>query len=311
MERKSIVPGEIVARSPIELREHEAHARLIPSSANSLDELRKSVKSEGRVRVPLVALPDGRVLCGRDRLKVALELGLPSVPVEIRADLADDPDGQVLLIVDDNLSRKHFTEPERVKLAALKLEIEKKLAKARQVEGGRRGGKAPRRKREASGNISGSLPGECRDRVASKIGVSGRHLEKALEVVKAAERGTAPAAKLYLDGTLSASGAHDAMKRLSRREQARLVARVRHAPESERSRVARRSLRERSEPATFSAVEAILERLAALGAACLRTDPGLAKALAQASDEQRARLRRTLDGVGKILDAIEVRLLEE
>src|SRR5204862_326680 len=83
--------------------------RLLPRNEVEFQELRRSIATEVRVRVPLVILPNGSVLCGRDRLRAAHELGLREVPVELRPDLADDPEGQVLLIVDDNLTRKHFT----------------------------------------------------------------------------------------------------------------------------------------------------------------------------------------------------------
>jgi ParB-like chromosome segregation protein Spo0J len=299
------------ARSPSELREHTAHEALIPRAPETeFAELKRSVAAEGRVRVPLVILPDGVVLCGRDRLRAARELGLREVPVEVREDLAGDPKGQVQLLLDDNLTRKHFSEALRVKLAAQLLEIEKERAKARQVEGARRGGgNKGRARRKGSGNISGSLA-ESRDVVARRLGISGRQLDKARKVVQAAEDGSAPVAALYVDETVTASLAHEAMTRLAKDAQGELVAAVKRAPAPERPALARRLLRAglaRKKPAGSGPLEEVIAALEeGVRAVCrLREANADVYFFADAlSEDQRTRILIVASEIGKAVELL-------
>lgn len=126
------------------------------------------------------------------------------------------------------VARRETTEGLRIKQAVRLIELEKKRAYERMLAGQRDG-----------------CRGRSRDIVARKLGISGRHLDTARKVVRAAEDGSAPIAMLYLDGTVSASLAYEALVGLGKQEQARLVKAVAKQPPDERPRFARTLLRER------------------------------------------------------------------
>jgi hypothetical protein len=300
-------------RSPAELREHPAHEALIPRAPEAeFADLKRSVAAESRVRVPLVILPDGVVLCGRDRLRAARELDLREVPVEVREDLEGDPKGQVRLLLDDNLTRKHFSEALRVKLAAQLLEIEKERAAERMIVGARRGGRTGGRGRpkQPSGNISTGLSQRSRDAVARKLGISGRQLDKARRVVRAAEEGASPIAELYVEETVTASLAHEAMTRLAKDDQGELVAAVKRAPAPERPALARRLLRAslaRKKPAGTGPLEDVIAALEE-GVRALRrlreADPDVYRFADSLTEDQRTRILVLASEVGKALELL-------
>ena len=98
------------------LRPHEKNPRI---DAAQVEDLVESIRVHG-IEVPLVAAPaaDGTdlvVLAGHRRLTAALELGLETVPVQVRADLTDERD-QLTFMATENLQRQDLTAVEQSRL---------------------------------------------------------------------------------------------------------------------------------------------------------------------------------------------------
>ena len=69
------------------------------------DRLKEGIKKRG-IQVPLVALPTFKLVCGYNRLKIAKELGLKTVPVEFK----DIPYTQIFeYAMKDNIERRHLS----------------------------------------------------------------------------------------------------------------------------------------------------------------------------------------------------------
>ena len=85
---------------------------------------------------------------------------------------------------DENVHRKDFLPSETVVIAKAPEPQEKKAAKERQAKTGPIKGKG---KKSGSGKLPEAVKGQTRDKLAKYAGVSGRTLEKATEVVEAAE----------------------------------------------------------------------------------------------------------------------------
>jgi N6-adenosine-specific RNA methylase IME4 len=116
---------------------------------------------------PVVIHPSGMLIAGARRVAACQALGWDEIPVRV-VDLH-----RVLKAEhDENVVREPFTLSEMV---AIKRDLEPAL-------------RAEARERMTLGKISpGSDTGRTRDRVAAGLGVSGRTLEKAEAIVKAAE----------------------------------------------------------------------------------------------------------------------------
>jgi ParB-like chromosome segregation protein Spo0J len=137
-----------------------------------IDALAKSIEKVGLLH-PVVVSEDGELIAGLRRLRACERLGWSEIPVHV-VDPSKPRDAEV----EENLKRKDFSVSEMAAIAdALEPEV-KADAKARQ--GTRTDlGKQP----------AGNFPvGRARDIVGSYAGVSGKTLEKARRIVKAAER---------------------------------------------------------------------------------------------------------------------------
>jgi DNA modification methylase len=82
-----------------DLRPHPENPRRI--SADRLDQLKRTLEADREMlnARPLIALPDGTVVCGNQRLRAALELGWKTIPT-VYADL--DPERARLWMLRDN-----------------------------------------------------------------------------------------------------------------------------------------------------------------------------------------------------------------
>lgn len=108
---------------------------------------------------PIEILPDGTVISGHQRLRAARRLGWTHVPVIIRWDLAKaTPETVELALIDDNVHRRQLTVFEQAKLFA---EV--------------------RRLKEQSGETFSRC--DLRDEYAARFGMSGRTLDRLLELV--------------------------------------------------------------------------------------------------------------------------------
>src|SRR5262249_18339912 len=122
---------------------------------------------------PIVVTADCRLLAGYRRLEACRRLGWTDVPVRIV-----DLDDLLRAECDENVVRKDFTPSEAVAVARALEASERERTEANQgTRTDRLGGKLPP-----------SSAGKTRDRVATRVGMSGRTLEKARAVVDAAER---------------------------------------------------------------------------------------------------------------------------
>ena len=105
---------ELIFMSP-ELKEVQD---FMPIDDTDLERLKKDIESNG-IRDPLKVYrnPQGKgflLLAGYNRLEIAKELKLETVPVEILNDLA--PKKRKELCIDDNLNRRHFTREQKKNL---------------------------------------------------------------------------------------------------------------------------------------------------------------------------------------------------
>jgi hypothetical protein len=100
---------------PSKLQENDLNRKFFFEESNEyFEELRNDISKRGII-VPLIAKEDGTLLAGHNRLRVALELGKESVPVQYVVDnLSSDSERDFL--VKDNLLRRQLSNEQRIKL---------------------------------------------------------------------------------------------------------------------------------------------------------------------------------------------------
>jgi len=125
---------------------------------------------------PIVVDESNNLIAGRRRLKACESIGWEKIPVHM-VSLEDLKRGEF----DENAIRKNFTASEMVAVKKYYEPEVKVEAKKRQEELGRTHGKDP------SGKFPEGVKGDTRDIIAKFAGVSGRTLEKAEDIVDAAE----------------------------------------------------------------------------------------------------------------------------
>lgn len=101
--------------TPSELRANPMNSRLFKEeSAGYFDRLRKDIREKGILN-PLLATSSGKLLAGHNRLRIAEELDLPSVPVQyVEESLSEEREKEI--IIKDNLLRRQFSSSEWVQL---------------------------------------------------------------------------------------------------------------------------------------------------------------------------------------------------
>jgi len=137
-----------------------------------LSELIESIRKNGLLH-PIVVTEEGVLIAGKRRLEACRALGWTDIPVTI-AHCRDLRSAEA----DENRVRLDLTPSEAVAVAAYFEEEEKKKAEARERAG----------KKEPRENFPRVEKGRTRDLLASRVGMSGRTLEKAKAVVEAAEK---------------------------------------------------------------------------------------------------------------------------
>lgn len=163
------------------LRVNPEYEKLLPKmSAEEFEELKASIKREGQ-HYPIVVNEDLEVLDGHHRFRACVELGIEP-DFEVRK--FEDKLLEKKFVIETNLRRRHLTNFQLVELAVPLLEIEKALAKKRQVEGGKAGrdlqlGLAP--------DDAKPVPkGKATEIVAKKAGVSTRTFERGKKILEKA-----------------------------------------------------------------------------------------------------------------------------
>src|SRR6266446_1525756 len=124
---------------------------------------------------PIVVKQDGTLIAGERRLLGFKQLSRTEIPVTV-VDIDEIARGELA----ENFHRKDFTITEALAIAEALAVVEKEAAKARQVEGGRSGGKG-------SGKLPEASRGDSRDKIADVTGYSATTLRNAKAVVDAAE----------------------------------------------------------------------------------------------------------------------------
>jgi N6-adenosine-specific RNA methylase IME4 len=143
-----------------------------------IDAMARNISEVGLLQ-PIAVDPTGTLIDGARRIEAIKRLGWESVPVHVV-----DIDAIVRGELAANIYRKDFTPSEMVAIAETIERRERELA----------------RQRMTLGKIStGSGNGKTRDKVAAPLGVSGRTLERAKQVVHAAAADPGRFGKLKAD----------------------------------------------------------------------------------------------------------------
>lgn len=105
---------EIQYIAPQKLKLNELNRYFQEETSVYFDELRADVRERGII-VPLIAKKDGTLLAGHNRLKVAVALELPTVPVQfVKEQLSDEQERQYLF--KDNLLRRQLSAKDKEEL---------------------------------------------------------------------------------------------------------------------------------------------------------------------------------------------------
>jgi ParB-like chromosome segregation protein Spo0J len=134
----------------------------------NLQPLMASIAAVGLLH-PVVIRPDGTLLAGQRRLEACRALGYTAVPVHIV-----DTEAVLRAEHDENTVRLDFLPSELVAIAEALWHHEAAEAYQRMLAG------------TPSGKFPEGVTGETRNKVAQYVGVSGRTLEKATAIVRAA-----------------------------------------------------------------------------------------------------------------------------
>ncbi|MCW3996184.1 MAG: ParB N-terminal domain-containing protein [Candidatus Bathyarchaeota archaeon] len=166
------------------LRLNPQYEKLLPKmSEQEFAELKASIKAEGQ-HYPIIVNEDLEVLDGHHRFRACSELGIEP-DFEVRR--FEDKLLEKKFVIEANLRRRHLNNFQLVELAVPLLEIEKALAKKRQIEGGKCGrslqlGLAP----DDAEPAEPMLKAKATEIVAKKAGVSTRTFERGKKIIETA-----------------------------------------------------------------------------------------------------------------------------
>lgn len=98
-----------------DLHPHERNQEFFSNiDGEDWDRLLKDIKENG-IRDPLKVTSTNKIIGGEQRWRVATELGLEKVPCRVFTDLTEDD--AVILLLKDNLNRRHLSTIEKAKIA--------------------------------------------------------------------------------------------------------------------------------------------------------------------------------------------------
>lgn len=176
----SIVSVEL----PLDLIEVRERSR---AELRRIDELAASIGARGLLHPPVVRR-DGEawvLVAGLRRLEALRQLGWEKTPVTIAVALTDER-AALHAEGEENTCREPFTRSEAVRHAGRIAEVERRLAKERHREGSARGGRAEGSQEFGEPSLDRHAR-ESATRTARAVGMSAPTLNKAAEVVEAAE----------------------------------------------------------------------------------------------------------------------------
>ena len=163
------------------LRVNPEYEKLLPKmSDEEFAELKASIETEG-LHYPIVANENLEVLDGHHRFRACVELGIEP-DFEVRR--FEDKLVEKKFVIEANLRRRHLNSFQLVELGVPLLEIEQKLAKKRQVAGGKNGRNV--QLGLASDDAKPVFKGKATAAVAKKLGVSTRTFERGKKIVEKA-----------------------------------------------------------------------------------------------------------------------------
>jgi ParB-like chromosome segregation protein Spo0J len=163
------------------LRSNPEYEKLLPKMADEeFAELKSSIQKEGQ-HYPIIVNEDLEVLDGHHRFRACAELGIEP-DFEVRK--FEDRLLEKKFVIEANLRRRHLNKFQLVELAAPLLEIEKELAKKRQIIGGKNGrnlqlGLSP-------DDAKPKFKAKSTEIVARKAGVSTRTFERGKKIIEKA-----------------------------------------------------------------------------------------------------------------------------
>ena len=108
-----------------DIKEVEEYKTLIPEN-NQYEELKRAIKDQGFL-FPVIVNKNGELLDGYTRLKIARELGITEIPVEVYE--TSGREDELDIIASLNLKRRHLTKDELVLLIDKIHEMKKRLKK--------------------------------------------------------------------------------------------------------------------------------------------------------------------------------------
>lgn len=156
-------PKEIVKWKLADLTSHPRQDRLFRQVDDV--ELKKLAASLAVAQEqPVEILPNGTILDGHQRVRAATLLGWQEIVVWVRRDLADDVAASNRRHIEANIQRRQLDPLDKVRLAKALLEDEKR----------RKLGQLLKAERDA-----------LRDRIGKDLGLSGRHVQRLLNVANA------------------------------------------------------------------------------------------------------------------------------
>lgn len=122
-----------------------------------------SLQKEGQ-KQPVVILPDGTILDGHRRVILLKQLGITEVWVEVREDLANaDPSTIEKAFLEYNFNRRQLHPLDQARIGLRLYEIERQ---------------------RPFDKLSGGRQKEARDRVGKLLGVSGRNLQRYMNILR-------------------------------------------------------------------------------------------------------------------------------
>ena len=164
------------------------HNPLLYGENEDISDLVELIGQSGWVK-PLLVTPQNRIISGHRRSRAALQLGLKSVPVEVREFADELAELEALLL--ENAARLKTTE-QKVREALAWKDIETQKAKKRMSEGGQKAAPGRLAVNKGVANLPHlSKTGKTRDAIAHRVGLGGRSYEKAAKVVELIDKETA------------------------------------------------------------------------------------------------------------------------
>jgi ParB-like chromosome segregation protein Spo0J len=148
-----------------DLRSHPRQADLFHAASHDPEDadLAEDMRLNG-LQYPIEILPDGTILCGHRRTRVAQALGWDQIDAWVRDDLAGRPEAAELRLIEDNLNRRHLGPLELARCYQRLSDLARDIPRAERRE---------------------CQKGDVRDVIAQKLGGSGRNLDRYLKVLGA------------------------------------------------------------------------------------------------------------------------------